>query len=750
MVSKNSMNRKQNPILHSFAVQLLFTHVRRNIALLAIWIFLTAAICGNIGKVYGIHFLFLDPEYLGQVNFWSFFIVGITFGQLTMAFHVASYILDSHRYTFLGALSRPFAHFSLNNSLVPFVVFVILVYQVVKFQINSQLAGIAEILSDVLGLFAGAISLLIVSFYYFKFTNKDIIKEMAKGVDKRLRKSGVSKGRMMKRLKETQYQQQRFIVHNYLDLSLSVKKTDQSAAKYERQDILNVFDQNHVNSVIIGLLLIIVLIVLGGFIENPILQIPAGASSFLMFTVAIILLGSVSFWFRGWGLPFVLLIFVLINIGVKNGLVKGIHEAKGLNYSNGTAPYNLDSLRVINGRAEYNQDLHDVIHSLENWRENQREEKPKMILLSVSGGGQRSALWALNSLQRLDSTLNGELMSRSALISGASGGMIGAAYYRELYLRSLKDQVNPNDGRHLTAIAKDNLNPVIFSLLVNDSFTSFRKYEYDGKYYTKDRGYAFERNLNQNIDNVLDKKLSDYREPEEQGIIPSMILSPTIANDGRKLYITTRPFSFMNVDEDRDEPNIRGVDFLRLFEEQDAEDLSFMTALRMSASFPYITPTISLPSKPRMEIMDAGIADNFGVSDALRFAYVFRDWIKENTSGVVLVMIRDTEPNERIHSRPIPSIMDKLTYPIASVYNNLSSIQDRNNDAHLEQAKDWLDTDLDVVQIIYGAGDGLSEQERASLSWHLTTREKQSILKSIESPRNKKALNELRALIHSE
>ncbi len=745
------MKKKPNPIIHSFPVQLIFTHFRRNIALLAIWLVLLSAMLGNIGHVYGIHYLFLDPEYLGTVNFWSFFLVGITFGQLTMAFHIASYILDSHRFTFLGALKRPFALFALNNSLIPFLIFTAYVVLVIRFQLNTELQTNWSALNNVLGLISGVIIILIISFTYFKFTNKDLFKDVAQDVDKRLRKSGLSRERMMKRLAESKRQQLKFTVHNYIDLSMGIKKTDQSEARYSKEEILRVFDQNHINSVLIGLSLIIALVLMGGFVDNPMLQIPAGASSMLALTIGVILLGSVSYWFRGWGLPFVLVLFFVVNFGVKKGLGSTVRVAKGLDYETTPAYYHLDTLRALNGPDEFNEDVHEVIHSLENWKRRQKVKKPKMMLIAVSGGGQRSALWTLNALQSLDTTLRGGVLGKATLISGASGGMIGAAYYRELYLRSLEDDsLHRNDPAHLQSIAKDNLNPVIFSLLVNDSFMSFREFEYAGKTYKKDRGYSFERNLNQNIGDVLNKKLSDYRVPEEEGLIPTMLLSPTIANDGRKLYVTSRPFSFMNTSGNGDNSQMRGVDFYRLFEKQDAQDLSFMSALRMSASFPYITPTISLPSKPQMEIMDAGIADNFGVSDALRFLYVFRNWIKENTSGVVLVQIRDNEPNERIHSRPIPSIVDRLTYPIASVYNNLANIQDRNNDVRLEQAKEWLGGNFETFSLIYDTSEDESEQERASLSWHLTTIEKESIIGSIQSKKNKKALNELRALFHSE
>ena len=743
------MKRKLNQIIHSFPIQLVFYHIRRNVAMLGIWLILIASMMGGVGKVYGIQYLFLDPEYLGRVNFWSFFIVGITYGQLVMAFHMTSYILDSHRFTFLGILERPFAKFSLNNSIIPLVTFLIYAGLVVRFQLNNEFKNPWHIVSDLTGLASGMIILLIASFLYFKWTNKDIFKYLAGSVDKRLRKTGLSRERMMKKLKETK--NQKFPVHNYLDLELRVKETDRLVSFYDKKAILKVFDQNHVNSVIIGLSLIVIMIILGGYTENPVLQIPAASSALLFFTTLIILIGSATYWFRGWGASFIIGIFFVVNVLVKHGYIGNIHEATGLDYSIESVPYSLEKLREIDTPEMYFEDVHEATHALENWKTRQEDDKPKMIFLCASGGGQRAALWTLNAMQKADSVMDGQLMSKSALITGASGGMIGAAYFREIYLRSLERNDSTENKQYLENVARDNLNPVIFSLLVNDAFLKFRKYEYEGKAYSMDRGYAFEQNLNNNLGGILRKKMSDYVNDEQSGRIPTMILSPTIANDGRKLYLTARPFSFMSIDEKaKDSSKFRGVDFLRLFKGHDASDLDFMTALRMSASFPYITPTISLPSTPRMEVMDSGISDNFGVSDAIRFLYVFRKWIEENTSGVVLLVIRDTHPNEEIGGRPIPSIVDRLTYPIASVYNNMGRMQDRSNDARMEQASEWFGAPMDVVELIYDSNKGSSEQKRASLSWHLTTKEKHDIIEKIENEENRKALNLLRALVHGE
>ena len=131
-----------------------------------------------------------------------------------------------------------------------------------------------------------------------------------------------------------------------------------------------------------------------------------------------------------------------------------------------------------------------------------------MVFLAVSGGGQRSSLWTFRALQYADSLTRGMLMDKSMLITGASGGLIGAGFFRELVLRNKLDStINPYDDIYLTSISNDNLNPIIFSFLVNDMFVKFQKFTYNNKKYIKDRGYSFEEQLNKNTYYMLDKPL---------------------------------------------------------------------------------------------------------------------------------------------------------------------------------------------------------------------------------------------------
>jgi hypothetical protein len=239
------------------------------------------------------------------------------------------------------------------------------------------------------------------------------------------------------------------------------------------------------------------------------------------------------------------------------------------------------------------------------------------------------------------------------------------------------------------------------------------------------------------------------------------ILTPTIVNDGRKLYIAARPVSFLNYEiinfPEYTAQKFSGVDFHRLFKNQGAENLRFLSGLRMCATFPYITPNTTLPTKPSIHIMDAGISDNFGLNDAIRFLYSYKDWIAENTSGVVFVSIRDSPKLADIAAREGQTIIDAFTQPISSVYNNFENFQDITSDLLIGYSRSWFNNSIERIDIEYEAQDYApilqkmdslrKNNARASLSWRLTTREKQSVIANISTEKNRAAIARLKKLL---
>ncbi len=746
-------------ISYSFPVQLFLNNIRRNIVLVLCWILLFSMVTGNFGKYIGIPYLFLDPEYLHQVNFTSFLIMGGMTAGFSMAFHITCYISDGHRFSFIGTLHRPFRKFVVNNSLFPMAFLGVYIYEVVVFQINNEHSSVSKLAINLGGFFVGYILMTLLFSLYFRFTNKDIFKYMVCRIDEKIKRNvQVTRASAMKKLDIARKRQVR--VDYYFDNRLRFNKVEDNTF-YDKATILQVFDQNHFNLVVIELFIFTIVLTLGIFKDYPHFQLPAAATFMIFLTIFVMLFGAFSYWFGEWSATMGLVVFLLINYSVGEDYFSKNYEAFGLDYQETPVPYTIDAIKKSTDKASMEQDRQATLIGLTNWRNKfPAEQKPKMVFLCVSGGGKRAALWSITAMQFCDSLSQGKLMENTVLITGASGGLIGASYFRELSLRKkLGQPIDPYASIHRQKISSDNLNPLIFSLLANDLFVGFSKFEYAGIRYFRDRAYTFEDQLNEITQGMLDKPVSDYNQYEKQGIIPMMILAPTVVNDGRKIYIASRPVSFMNYEVEDDsnfnyeDDKISGIDFQRFFHDQGAAQLRFLSALRMSATFPYITPNTSLPTDPSIQIMDAGISDNFGLSDAVRFLYAFKEWVAENTSGVIFVSIRDSPKLRDISPTTGSTLMDDLTQPISSVYNNFENFQDINSDLLIGEGHSWLNVPIHRIDIQYQAESYVSilqqmdsirqNNARASLSWRLTTREKEGVVDNIKSSKNQEQIKKL-------
>lgn len=746
-------------IYYSFPVQLFILQMKKHHLFLMFWLIYYLIIFQQFGKKFGIPYLLLDPEYQGEVGFWSFFILGASYGSFLMIYNVTYYILNGFRFPFIATLSRPFFKFCVNNSILPALFFIIYCFVVVQFQINSGLQNPYVIFKNIIGFSLGTILVIILVITYFFNTNKDIFKMFGLAFSDEAEKQAKHRKVVMKKnllWEELKTDEKKWRVDTYLTISkylIPKLHIVRSTEHYDPEILKSVFKQNHLNAVIIQTFAFIILLSLSFFRDNPFFQIPAGASMFLLFSIIIMITGALSFWLRGWRTAIFITLLFVINYLFSFNFFKAENKAYGLNYDGKKAIYSYETLREQTYLTTYLKDKENTLQIFENWKNKfeinkQKINKPKMVFINVSGGGLRSAVWTMRTLQMVDSALYGRLFNQTFLITGASGGMIAAAYYRELYLQKQHNKiVSCADNKYLNNIANDILNPLIFSIVVNDLFLRLQKVK-DGEYeYPKDRGYIFEQQLNKNTDYLFDKRLKDYTYPEKQALIPMLIITPTIINDGRKLYISSQPVSYLIREFtglEFSKSNLDGIDFYHFFEKQNSQNLKFTSALRMSSTFPYVTPNVTLPSDPQMEVMDAGVRDNFGLETSIRFLYVFRNWIKENTSGVIFVQIRDTRKVLPIEKKSGESIFEKLTNPLSGFYTNWAKFQDYNQDNIIQYATSWLGTELEVVRFQYMPSN---INEQASLSWHLTSREKQNILNSIYRYENQKSILRLKELL---
>lgn len=186
---------------------------------------------------------------------------------------------------------------------------------------------------------------------------------------------------------------------------------------------------------------------------------------------------------------------------------------------------------------------------------------------------------------------------------------------------------------------------------------------------------------------------------------------------------------------------------MRFFYHQDGDNLSFLSALRMSSTFPYIMPLVSLPSTPIIEVMDAGARDNYGLKTTMKFIHTFSRWLEKNTSGLIIIQIRDRPKRSKIKdTRRRRTIAQNISTPVGNFYENLFSIQDYTNDQLLYYANQWYNGTIEVIDFELK----LYYDEKISLSWHLTNKEKERIKGALMDTKNQDGLRRISSLLSNQ
>lgn len=332
-----------------------------------------------------------------------------------------------------------------------------------------------------------------------------------------------------------------------------------------------------------------------------------------------------------------------------------------------------------------------------------RGRKPKLVIVTVSGGGIRASVWTSVVLRKLEATLGSDFPYHIRLITGASGGMVGGSYYATTLVPPPEEVLRGDHADfaqlHGTTIedfvnrmATDQLDAVAGRMLFADLPGTLSPFAKKG-----DRGRTLEQTWIRwtgGPDSPLARPLQSYAADERLGWRPTLVYTPMMVEDGRRLLISNLDLAFatrnvgglllepssrkierpaiqggdfdLSIHEEDDVFSLSAVEFFRLFPR--AHDFQITTAARMSASFPWVSPAINLPTLPPRRVVDAAYYDNYGVNLSSLWLSKMSAWLEENTSGVLVVQIRDnvsqgarTEIDfDRI--QPETSMLDRLVW----------------------------------------------------------------------------------------
>ena len=723
---------------YSLPVQLLFLHFRRYQVLLVFWFVLFSTVDGVFMKSFGADSLYLAPEYLGNVTAISFAIVGIAVGMFIMSWHVTTFILFSRHFKFLATTTNPFLRYCINNSIIPLIFLVFYFFKAWHFDHYKELIPAVDIIFLCGGFICGLLFILAISFIYFFRADRTILRRMLPIIN--------DPKEYITHLQPPTIKVNDANLLNvewYLETPLLVKKT-RDVSHYTQQFIDTLFKRHHFAAVIAVFIAFLFLMITGFFLENKFFQIPAAASITIFFAILIGVSGAFTYFLQSWSVPYLITLILILNIFYKVEWIDPRNKAYGLNYSNKNERpvYSRENLVELCSPKNVDADKENMIHILENWKKKQNEEKPLLVIINTSGGGNRSAAFTMNALQKIDSITHGELMKKTFLMVGASGGMLSATYFRELYLQKQKGHnINLRDRKYVDEISGDLLNPMFSSFVARDLIAPAQRFKVGPYAYVKDRGYAFEMKLNDNTEGLLNKHLGDYKQDEYNVNIPLIFFNSVVSRDGKKMIISTQPIRFMmqgrldTTHFPKIDPDV--IDFSSFFSKQDPYNLSILTALRMNATFPIVLPNVWLPSQPVIDVMDAGLRDNYGMETTLRFLQNFDDWIKENTGGVLVIQLRDREAGGWENPYYSDNMSDHITKPFFLLQHNWYKMMEYSQNDMLSYYSQNISYNLYKVSFQYVAD---KEETKAALNFHLTQSEKTNIAFTLNSEYNKKSL----------
>jgi hypothetical protein len=165
----------------------------------------------------------------------------------------------------------------------------------------------------------------------------------------------------------------------------------------------------------------------------------------------------------------------------------------------------------------------------------------------------------------------------------------------------------------------------------------------------------------------------------------------------------------------------------------------------MNASFPYVSPAVDLPTDPPRRVVDAGYYDNYGVGVAAGWIYHFRDWLRENTGGVVLIQVRDsksqywrrhlTGDEERGQSdlaRRWSTSLQWVTGPPAGALAARASVTSFRNDEQLQALSDYFNEPGEPGEDEFFTTVVFERPGEVGMNWYLSQADQDDIVQGLD------------------
>ena len=483
-----------------------------------------------------------------------------------------------------------------------------------------------------------------------------------------------------------------------------------------------------------------VLYVVAGFALDPAKatwffeRMPALVYLLLILTILGLLLPAVTFLFDFYRLPFVAVVVVVLLWSYLQANLDHYYEFS-TEYSSVSRP--LDAVDVVN-----------VWHT-----KHQADSNPVMVVIATSGGGSHAARWTTEVLQRLraDEALGERFVNSISFVSAVSGGALGTMYALEQFgsrppsadaMAAARDNASrSNVGALAWGMAYPDFVRKIFPVLFSNGRDRAWWKPFDGR---RDRGWALEQTWRSRLAAGSTRDtLASWTENARAGTRPAVVFNATLMETGQRFLISRVRI-----------PETSAEEFVNLYPDR---DLSIVTAVRLSAAFPYLSP-MARPlasnsnegGKPfedvAYHVADGGYYDGSGTLTAVEFLKsVVTRYRELGHRKVLLVEIRtarDPEKKAGGHTSWLAGLVEPLSTALSVSSSSQASrarferdlLRERWNNCDLKGEDATKDKRVQIESVVFHFnGTGL-------LPWHLSTKDMTDISDAWGTRKNQEAL----------
>ncbi len=342
----------------------------------------------------------------------------------------------------------------------------------------------------------------------------------------------------------------------------------------------------------------------------------------------------------------------------------------------------------------------------------------RVVVVATAGGGIQAAAWTARVLMGLQQQIP-EFANSIAALSAVSGGAVGTMFFVNQYKFGYEVHGFPQGRVDLAdRIVQDaespSLDDIACSLVYNDFFHIFFPYlRRSTEDSLIDRGWALEETWRYRGD--IHANLSNWRDGVLDGWRPAVIFNATIAETGEAMLLSTSDFS----------PDPENQHLARTFSDlYPNTDLPVVTAVRLAATFPYVTPSArAVSAKPEYHVVDGGYYDNYGVFTLLNWLdQVLSQIDKRKRPDILFIQIRSF-PTDNTPSAVYKGWFYQTYAPLDALFNvrtNAQKVRDQYELARFRERWSLMDVKVRNATFQFEGGG-------APLSWAMNPNQTQAI-----------------------